>query len=261
MTTSFERAPLALLSGVLALLTWTAAPSCIDSRCTQNRECPVGQICELATGACQVPECTRDAECGEGQVCNDYQCVAGCRSVTDCPADYACLEKRCVPVGTDCGCPLAPSFCVTDLNPRSATVGEVVCSADQPTTLFLFGNVGCSHCRALLDALLVLGEAVGDEAVPPVSFMQIGSIPVDEAAVGTHFAAYTVPVLPDGEALDIWHSYSADWYHVVLVDDHGCLAGHWGPLVPADIEGDVGVEMSAAWTNALTGACPADSAE
>jgi len=258
MNAVYERAPLALVSGVLALGFGFWAPSCVDSRCTLDRECPAGQVCETGTGVCQVPECTRDTECATGQVCDDYECVAGCRRDEECPTDHACVDKRCVPVGSSCECPLAPTFCVTDLNPRSTTAGQEVCNADMTATVYVFGNVGCSHCKSLLNAVLALAEEVGGGEAAAVAFIQLESMPVDEAAVGQYFAAYTVPVLPDGGAVDIWQTYSADWYHVVLVDDHGCLAGHWGPLSASDVEGEDRAAISAAWTNALSGACPVE---
>lgn len=255
MTTVYERAPLALGMGVVALVMGFAGPSCIDARCTQDRECPIGQLCELATGVCETPECTRNEECGDGQVCNTaHHCVAGCRGDEDCPAEHACVSQRCVPTGSSCECALAPTFCAQDLNPRSATSGQLVCSGDLPATVFVFGNVGCSHCKALLDEVLALGGELGGS--PPVGFVQLKEIPVNATVVGGQFAGYTVPVYPDDDTQDIWGGFAATWYHVVLIDDHGCLAGHWGPLSGSDVAGATGTEIGAAWSNALSGACP-----
>jgi len=247
-------AVLELVSLGLVVLAATSAPGCVEGRCTQDRECPVGQFCEVATGVCRIPECARHEDCDAGLVCSSHACVAGCRGDGECARDERCLGLRCTPVGGVCDCALAPTFCATDLNPRSATAGQTLCLDDQPATVLVFGNVGCSHCQALLAEVLDLGASVG--TAPPVVFVQLPTLPVDAATVGIQFAGYTVPVVLDTVALNLTGGFAADWYYVMLVDANGCLAGHWGPLEAIEVRGPTGAEIGAAWSLALSGGCP-----
>jgi len=246
-------APAALL-----LVLSAGANGCVEARCTLDRECPAGEYCETATGVCLVPECVTHDACASGLVCDDHQCVPGCRGDAECGAEQRCLDLRCVDLDATCSCPLAPSFCGPDLNSRSATAGAERCVPDdgRPTVLVV-GSVACSHCHALLSGVLGRVSALADPA--PVVFVQLRDRPMDEAAVTTYFAPYAVPVIHDSDALDITGRYAADWYHVVLVDAHGCLVDHWGPLAGSDLEGPTGDALVAELTRALSGACPETS--
>ena len=216
----------------------------------------VGQVCETATGACVTPQCVTHATCGAGRVCDDHQCVPGCLADGECGDDERCLDLRCVRVGETCDCPLAPEFCGPDLNPRSPTVATERCVPDgADATVLVVGSVACSHCHALLSAVIARLAAVADP--PPVVFVQLRDRPMDRAAVATYFGTYTVPVIHDTEALDIVGRYAADWYHVMLIDGHGCLAGHWGPLAASELSGATGDALAGSLEAALAGACPA----
>jgi len=254
---------LTVLGAVVALGLVPGLPGCVDSRCTRNAECPTGQVCLTVTGACEEPECTSDLACGQGRVCQQFACLPGCRVDAECPDDQRCFSNHCVPRDASCDCAAAPSFCGVDLNPRSPTAGETVCVPDsyEHGVLLFFGSVLCSHCQALLDALEALQVEVAPGGDAPMIFVQEPSIEVSGEVIEGALAGSSVAVVQDDPDLGIWPAFSADWYHVVLVDRNGCQARHWGPLVPSDVTDGLHREMHDEWSKAREVTCTPVQAE
>jgi Cys-rich repeat protein len=232
---------------------------CVDSRCTRNSECPTGEICEASTGACVAPECTSDGQCPQGTVCKDFACIAGCRTSSECADKETCFDHRCVEQVGACECPAAPSFCEQDVNPRSPTAGQEVCTADAfpKGVMLFFGSVKCGHCRNLYDALVRLqAELEGEGEAPRIVFMQLKDVQVDaddvESALDDDAVA---PIIQDTDELGLWTTYDADWYHVVLIDRHGCLSEHLGPLTDEQVDGDLHETLKDAWRDAMDADC------
>jgi hypothetical protein len=249
----------AAVSTVTAAL--LAQSGCINSRCIRNSDCPAGQICVGATGQCQPPECLSDTACGPGRICESFFCVAGCRSDDDCAPDERCDDyDRCRQIGTECDCLLGPAFCLEDLNPRSAGFGRQACVADddEAGTAVFFGSVGCSHCRAIYDALLRRrAQLQGEGLAPRLLWVQLKDRPITPDEITTLLTeAADTPIVLDTAELDIWGRYGADWYHLVVVDGHKCIARHWGPVYSTDVDGAVGEEIVEVWRRAMTEECP-----
>ena len=230
----------------------------------------MGQVCLTVTGECIVPECTQDVDCPDGELCEVFRCVKGCLNDSDCDKDQKCFEQKCVPRSENCDCPKAPSFCTTDQNPVSSTFGKELCvpsSFENGVALF-FGSVLCSHCRTMFGSLSVLASEVGGSTGPAglvwVHLETVSVVPSDvEKALGT----VDESVVFDTDALAVWDRYAADWYHMVIVDRNGCLAGHFGPLSQEQIDGSLRQEIGNAWADAALAECTvpvpemADSAE
>lgn len=52
--------------------------------------CPLGEVCDDATGACRTDYCFAPEDCPAGYECRDTYCVNPCASGDDCRAGYAC---------------------------------------------------------------------------------------------------------------------------------------------------------------------------
>lgn len=256
---NFRWRPDALATLGVVLVLGALHTACVDSRCTRDSECPTGEVCQTATGSCVVPECISTGSCPQGTVCKDFACVTGCRTSAECAENETCFDERCVEMAGDCECPVAPGFCELDVNPRSPTAGDEIClSKSFPTgALLFFGSVKCSHCRYVYDALLTMQQelkAEGDD--PRIVWMQLKDVQVDaddvESALGDQVVE---PIIQDTDALELWTAYDADWYDVVLIDSHGCLAAHMGPLTDEQINGDLHEDLKGAWRKAMSADC------
>ncbi len=94
-------------------------------RCTDNDECPGGQICELATGQCYL-QCQKDADC----------------YVNNLPVGKSCKANRCVFTLSD-RVP-APNFCLKTANPKSSSYNKDTClsSLKGKVVMIYFGQLG-----------------------------------------------------------------------------------------------------------------------
>jgi hypothetical protein len=250
-------------AAALVVVGWLTA-HCIESSCVRDLDCTSGQVCDESTGNCVTGDCSTDEDCGSGRVCEDHFCVAGCNGPEDCDADQRCWERRCVEVGVECECPLAPDFCKTDLNPASATSGEDICVPDSfpEGALIFFGSIRCGHCQAIFQALRVRKAALEAEGLhPKLLWLQLESVPVTSADVAGLLPDSVDPLVLDTAAENLWGAYAAGWYHVVTLDSHGCLTGHWGPVTPTDVQGSVGEDMVAKWRSGMSPECPEPYAE
>lgn len=85
--------------------------------CTNSFQCPVGFICDLTSGNCiEQDKCTEDVQCPLGRICDPlrFQCVPGCRTVSDCE------------LGDVCECPGETSCAVGTCN-RGPCAGDAFC--------------------------------------------------------------------------------------------------------------------------------------
>lgn len=82
------------------------------AECTDDLECPAGEICLNPPGEC-IPDAVTGCEggCPDGTVCEDDACVP-VDPCDRCPAGRECIDGRCLPPD-DCDCP-AGTFCDTD---------------------------------------------------------------------------------------------------------------------------------------------------
>ena len=265
----------------LILLALLPASGCIQSVCYRDADCPTGKYCDQASGKCKPkcvtdsdcvqgekcvaskglcvePQCQTHADCGAGAICVDYQCIPGCAKDADCPDGKRCFESRCVAFSQACNCPLAPEYCVQDINPVSPSFGSSLCLPDSfphGAALF-FGSVGCSHCRALLSELLTMKGTLQTEGLSPqLVFVQLKDYVFNSDEVEGALDGVTVPVLHDTPELGIWQAFGADWYHFIVTDAYGCLVAHYGPLTDQDLEGDLGDEILGVWRDALQAQC------
>jgi hypothetical protein len=62
--------------------------------CSDDRECPVGEGCNLQRRQC-VKNCTEDRDCASADYCLDELCRQPCRDDIDCPGGRSCVEARC----------------------------------------------------------------------------------------------------------------------------------------------------------------------
>jgi Cys-rich repeat protein len=249
---------LALALGCTALL--GLGTGCITSRCLRDADCTGGQVCQTGTGACVDPECSVDTDCGAGRVCEQRFCVAGCASQADCADTEQCVDRRCLPIGAECDCPLAHQFCGTDINPNSPTSGTEICVDDSfPDGVGLFfGSIYCGHCTGDFAALRTRRAELTAEGLPArmiwVQLKTALSTPEDVAA---HLGPdVTDPVIHDTDALGLWDAYATTWYHFILVDSHGCRLTDYGPLDSAGVLGEVGDQILAEWRDAMDDTCP-----
>jgi Cys-rich repeat protein len=229
---------------------------CVDSRCARNSECPAGEVCIVATGRCAAPECTSDSQCGAGRICDAFACVPGCRADAECAKGETCFSNRCVPIRSGCDCPASPEFCGIDQNGKSPLTGLNACVPDSfpDGVALVFGSVLCGHCRALLDSLLVVRNAIRKEGGKPVlALVQVPDLVVDAKQVTQAMEDRDVPVFQDTVDKGIWQAFHADWYHLVILDRNGCLASHLGPLTPEDVSGSQKVHD--AWAASLQAVC------
>jgi hypothetical protein len=65
--------------------------------CETNLDCPDDTYCDTTTGNCiEQGKCTDDKHCPLGQICSEFfSCVPGCRISGDCPLGYVCMDSRC----------------------------------------------------------------------------------------------------------------------------------------------------------------------
>ena len=89
-------ASLSLLAALAAVV--VLAGCLVDGRCLRDDDCPSGQFCETAAGACELKACEADHDCPTAAVCSHYRCSAT-------------------------GVPL-PAFALVDRNPTSPTFGQ-----------------------------------------------------------------------------------------------------------------------------------------
>ena len=244
-----------------AVLGATASTGCITSRCFRDSDCAEGLVCREDLGTCTDPECSADhPDCARGKVCEQRFCVTGCADLSDCASNEQCIDRRCLRIGDECDCPLAHEFCGTDLNPRSPTAGEEVCVSEsfEDGVAIFFGSVYCGHCTANFTALRTLEAKLEAEGLAPrLLWLQLKDAPAASSDVEARLAPeVTEPVIQDTEALGIWSAYATTWYHLVIVDSHGCLIRDFGPLDPTQIAGDVGDEILETWRDSMDDVCP-----
>jgi hypothetical protein len=232
---------------------------CIESRCYGDADCPAGRVClEEGGGKCVEPECTAAAPCPAGYLCVNSFCDKGCLTDEECGEGFRCVGALCTPYQESCDCTGAPPFCAEDLNPNSASAGQEVCS-DVPgeggIALF-FGSIKCSHCwsnfkrvEAMRDELLADGYPVDSY------FVHLKTVEASSSTVGETMSWASSPVVADNDELAIWDDYLADWYHLVIVDRHGCVAQHFGPVVPSHFDGEDN-PIRQAWIDSISSDCP-----
>jgi len=231
---------------------------CIKSRCFQNADCGLGEVCDRQVGTCFKPECLVDVPCPSGSFCEDYRCVAGCAKDEECQEGQKCIDARCLPFREECNCLAATDFCLADRNPNSASYLQKVCVSDhnEVGVALFFGSVGCSHCWHLYGQLREMQqELAGEGFAPSLMFINIKSVDATPDNVAKGMSDVTTPIVQDGEAVGFWDAYLADWYHFVLVDRSGCIAAHYGPLSSVTLDGEEGVAIRAAWKAAMAAEC------
>ena len=234
---------------------------CVESKCLRNEDCSGDQICIVETGACVAPDCTSHDDCGTGLICEDAFCVAGCLTTSDCDLGQSCYNNRCAETQSECGCPVASTFCGTDINPRSETSGQEVCVFDSyPSGVALFfGSVKCSICTSIFFQLMEIKAALEtDGEDPEIIFVQLKTRPVSPSEVESGLGSANAAVVQATESQDIWEAYNASWYDLIMVDSFGCLTEHYEDLTAAQVEGDVGEDIDAAWRDAMSDECPAE---
>ena len=119
---------------------------CRPGQCNEDRLCPAGQTCDLATFICsgsnpgETP-CMSDAECGNRGFCIDNVCRAvDCRVDMDCdPGERCTAQNRCVAMIAECvdgdgdgygqGCDLGPDCddARANVNPGVIESGDALC--------------------------------------------------------------------------------------------------------------------------------------
>ncbi|MBM4355815.1 MAG: hypothetical protein FJ109_18830 [Deltaproteobacteria bacterium] len=231
---------------------------CIRSRCYQNLDCGKGQVCDRVLGECIVPECHADLPCPEGFYCENFRCAAGCAKDDDCQKGEKCIGARCLPFREECNCLAATDFCLADRNPNSASYLQKVCVSDhkQSGVALFFGSVGCPHCWTLYGQVREMQqELTGQGYSPSLVFVNIKSVDATPEKIAKGMSDVTTPIVQDGEQVGIWDAYLADWYHLVLVDQSGCIAAHFGPLSSQGLEGEEGTQVFAAWKQAMEAQC------
>lgn len=227
-----------LLLGVLLL----HLPACIESRCYGDGDCALGKVCLEETGKCLVPECSDTKPCLSG---------------------YSCVKSSCVetPYQEECNCTDAPPFCAVDINPNSSGAGQEVCSdaSGEGGLALFFGSVNCPHCWAIFKGVELMRDGLLAAGYPVKSyFAHIKNVEASPTTVGEKMEWATSPVVADTEELAIWDDYLATWYHFVIIDKHGCVVSHFGPVAPEDFDGDDS-PIRQAWIDSLSSECPGRS--
>ncbi len=231
---------------------------CIESRCYGDADCPSGKVCLEETGKCLAPECTAAAPCPAGYLCLNSFCDKGCLTDEECGEGFKCVGAFCTPYRESCDCTGAPPFCTEDLNPNSTSAGQQVCS-DAPgeggVALF-FGSIKCSHCWSNFERVEQMRDELLAEGYPVTSyFVHLKTVGANSSTVGEKMGWSTSPVVSDNDELAIWDDYLADWYHLVIVDRHGCVAQHFGPVVPSHFDGKDN-PIRQAWIDSISSECP-----
>ncbi len=90
-------------------------------------------------------------------------------------------------------------------------------------------------------------------------FVHLGTVDATPGTVSEKMPWASSPVVSDTDELAIWDDYLADWYHFVIVDRHGCVARHFGPVVPGDFDGEQNA-IRQAWIDSLSSECPSQTA-
>jgi hypothetical protein len=256
------------MKGRLLRVVWLAAvvwlgPGCIESRCYGDGDCPTGKVCLEETGKCVEAQCSAAEPCPPGYLCKNSFCQQGCLTDGECGDGYKCDNAQCTPYQEGCDCTAAVPFCGTDLNPNSASGGQQVCLEAQGEggIALFFGSVKCSHCwanfervEAMRDELRLAGHNVSAQ------FIHLKTVDADAQVVAEKMGWATSPVIADSDTLNIWETYLADWYHLVIVDRHGCVANHFGPVVPSHFDGDDN-PIRQAWIDSLSSECPGPRGE
>jgi hypothetical protein len=229
-----------LLSLVFVLQVAALSQGCIESRCYQNADCPLGRICLKETGRCVEPECDAAHPCPPGHLCQSYFCQQGCLEDSECGEGQKCVQAQCIPYSEECDCQAAPEFCRIDQNPGSPSMGQEFCleGMGEGGIALFFGSVKCSHCWALFQDLQGLRDELREGGLDVQAvFVHLKTVEATPSVVGEKMPWATAPVVFDSEELGIWEDFLADWYHVVIVDRHGCVFDHFGPVVSEDFVG------------------------
>lgn len=245
-----------LVAGVL-VATLLLCSGCVESRCYGDADCPAGQVC-LMTGKCMEPECTAANPCPEGHFCSNAFCQKGCLADAECGDGFKCIGAICTPYRAQCDCTGAPPFCAADLNPNSPGSGQTTCSDDpgEGGVGLFFGSIKCSHCWSSFERVEAMRDELLAEGYPVVSyFVHLRTVNASPETVGEKMPWASSPVVADTDDLAIWDDYLADWYHFVIVDRHGCVARHFGPVVPEDFDGESNA-IRQAWIDSLSSECP-----
>jgi len=94
------------------------------------------------------------------------------------------------------------------------------------------------------------------EGYPVTSyFIHLKTVEANSSTVGESMHWSSSPVVADTDELSIWDDYLATWYHFVIIDRHGCVANHFGPVVPSHFDGEQNV-IRQAWIDSLSSECP-----
>jgi len=230
---------------------------CVKQVCFGDSECPSGKVCS-DTGQCVTPQCTADTQCGEKQVCEKHQCVEGCIDAGQCPDGFMCSSRRCVAVAQGCDCPAVPDLCLEDINPSSSLSGKSLClrEMDGAPLVMFFGSVACPTCHVVFSHLADIHESLLSQGTDSqLVFVNLKSVALGPAAVGSMMPDVSEPVLQDTEESDLWDALGADWYEIVIVDKNGCLAWHSGPLAGTISDADVRDGIRAQWQAAAEAQC------
>lgn len=65
----------------------------VDSVCYSEDDCPSGEICDRSTGRCLAGECVVDADCPADFICLDRRCIPSGDEPLDCPAGMVSIEE------------------------------------------------------------------------------------------------------------------------------------------------------------------------
>jgi len=249
---------------VLLFAVAISPPACIDSKCYRNGDCPGDEVCLKESGRCVDSECGTTADCPTGSYCKNNLCVAGCLSDEQCGTGTRCIEALCIPYSRECDCPAAPPFCADDLNPNSATSGKTLCSSDYEKggLALFFGSIKCSHCwNNFKAAMKMKAQVEGEGYSPSLFFVHLTTVDASPELVQEKMSWAVDPVIADTEQVAIWERYSADWYHLIFIDQNGCVAGHVGPVVPEHFEKSSGEEIKELWISSFSGECAGSHAD
>ncbi|MCB9640768.1 MAG: hypothetical protein H6727_17875 [Myxococcales bacterium] len=75
-------------------------PSETVNTCTQDTECPSGQLCKQSRCEAISPNCSSDKDCPTGKVCVQQACKeeqTSCQNNSECKQTEVCLEGKCQP--------------------------------------------------------------------------------------------------------------------------------------------------------------------